>query len=145
VYLKFKNNMSNNKKQFQYQHWQVVALCASIFLIGCLSGFLCSNLKSSQRVYALEKVLNVLDSQVVPSITSYGRVTDINGNKITIAFNEDAITVTAKDGVRIQTLGSGRSAADLSQIKIGDMLNVDITVESDGSFVANSIMNFSGK
>jgi hypothetical protein len=114
--------------------------------IGYLLGVASYEYKNRAQESKLENIVAALDSDVVPSIVSYGKVVSINGREIVMAFNEDRIKIKVRDDAKIHAL-SGRlngdqAPFDFNQIKVGDMLNVDVSVDPDGNFVGNSVIDF---
>jgi len=108
-----------------------------------------SNQKNSIRLEKMENLISILRSDVVPSIVSYGKVTNIDGRKITMSFNNDFITIIINDDAMISSLAgnqdydAGQNTSDISQIKVGDVLNVSLTVDESGNFHGDSVINFS--
>ena len=134
------------KKQ-SYQTYLSPVLIVVFLLVGIVLGVLYQNKKEGNKLQQPAAVIKILNSDVVPSIVSYGKVTNIDGRKITMAFNEDLITIKVRDDASIYNIASqaGQSKMDFSQIKVGDMLNVKIDIDSDGNFEGYSIINFSNK
>jgi len=115
--------------------------------MGLLLGMFWQKYRDDFKLEKAQSVFKILSSDVVPSIVSYGTVTNIDGRKITMAFNNDLITVKIKDSAAIYNLvgdnGNDQSKADFNQIKIGDSLNVTVDVNTDGTFEGESVINFS--
>ncbi len=97
----------------------------------------------------MENVVKILRSDVVPSIVSYGKVTSIDGRKITMSFNNDSITIIINDDAIISSLvgsqdySAGQNVSDISKIKVGDVLNISLIVDESGNFHGDSVINFS--
>jgi len=133
------------------QSYPILLICLALgFLIaGSALGVFVQSQKDAPQLKKLESLLKTLNSEVVPSIISYGKVTGIDGRKITMAFNDDLITVKIKDNASIYNLNGAdtvdvnQSQINLSQIKVGDMLNVTVTVDADGNFEGDEVINFS--
>jgi preprotein translocase subunit YajC len=140
-----------NKKQKDSHFWDnpqylyIIIIAAGLVLLfaGYLFGMGIYSQKSQNQELKLKNIISALTSDVVPSIVSYGKVVSINGRELVIAFNEAQIKVRVKDNARIYLLASGDQAQfDFGQIKVGDMLNVDISVDQDGNFVGESVIDF---
>lgn len=120
-----------------------IFLGGSLVIIGCMLGFFYQWQKSSYQLKKIENILGTLNTDVVPSITSYGRVEKINGRNIMLSFNSSLIEFNVADSVPIYGTGKGRSEVDFDQIKIGDELNVQIKINQEKKiFEAESITIF---
>jgi len=134
-----------NKQQSLYLILLLV-LALGILSAGGVFGILYQKQKDRPQIKKMETSLKILGSEVVPSIISYGRVTNITGRQITLAFNSDLITVNIRDDAPVYTFTSTgssnmtQSEVSLNQIKAGDTLNISINVGSDGTFEGNSVI-----
>jgi preprotein translocase subunit YajC len=138
-------------EEIKFNQRQISILAAlAILLLGLLSGIFFFRQEAILQSQKMANILGTLNSQVVPTIISYGTVTAINGKEITIAFNSDLITIKMKDDAPVHLLYGNASEAEqqnksLEAVSVGDMLKVDIIVNADGSFEGKSIINFSKK
>jgi len=120
-----------------------------LLLLSAIFGLFYNNQKNSILAKKMENAVNILRSDVVPSIVSYGKVTSIEGRKITMSFNNDSITIIINEDAIISSLignqnyTEGQAVSDMSRIKVGDMLNVSLTVDENGYFYGDSVINFS--
>ena len=143
-----------NKKQKNSHFWEnpqylyIIIIVAGIVLlfIGYLFGMSIYSQKNQTQELKFKNIISALTSDVVPSIVSYGKVVSIDGRELVIAFNEAQIRVKVKDGARVHLLSGqidgDQSPFDFSQIKVGDMLNVDLSIDQDGNFIGDSLIDF---
>jgi len=120
----------------------------SIFLVlGFIFGVLYQAQKNFSQIEKTKSIFKILNSQVVPSIVSYGIVTDINNREVTIVFNEDPVTIKIKDDASVNIIGKNDERyldkLDINQIKVGDALNAEVNINSDGVFESDSVIIFS--
>jgi len=136
-------------KQNLYFISLLVVLALGFLALGIAIGISWQDKKISLKTEKAENILKILNSEVVPSIVSYGIVSSINDREVTMVFNEDPITIKVKNGASIYNVGENGgknlNQSDFSQIKVGDVLNAKITVDSNGIFESNSIIVFSDK
>lgn len=125
----------------------IIILIALLLL--SVFGLFYSNQKNIIRVEKMENAVKILRSDVVPSIVSYGKVTSIDGRKITMSFNSDSITIFINEDAMISSLTGSQDytadqiVSDVNQIKVGDTLNVTLTVDESGYFYGDSVIIFS--
>jgi len=138
--------MKKEKLNFNYR---IIALAIVFLIIGIILGIFYQSQKINQQLQKVEGTLKILNSEVVPSIVSYGKVTNIDGRKITMAFNDDSITIKIKDDALIRFLSSSNNKnvnpkeVGIDQIKVGDMVNVKTVIDTEGSFEGTSVIDFS--
>jgi len=127
----------------QYLYIAIIAAGFVLLFIGYLFGMSIYSQKNQNQELKIKNIISALTSDVVPSIVSYGKVVSINGRELVIAFNEAQINVKIKDNARVYLLSSGdQEQFDFGQIKVGDMLNIDISVDQDGNFIGESVIDF---
>jgi hypothetical protein len=115
--------------------------CVLLLIIGCLFGVLYQ--KKNSEILQLKNLLGSLNSDVVPSIVSYGKVTEINGRNITISFNDNLIVIYVREDTPIYKMNDGQKEINFDEIKVGDELNVKIRINPDEeSFESESIIDF---
>ncbi len=122
-----------------------IIILISISILFLIVGFLFGKIYQIQKGnFQLEYLISSLNSDVIPSIISYGKVTEINGRNITIAFNDSLIVVYVKEDIPIYKINGRQEEINFEQIKVGDELNVElkINIESE-NFEAESVINFS--
>lgn len=124
----------------------IIGSALILLFIGYLLGAASYEYKNRAQESKLKNIVMALESDVVPSIVSYGKVVSINGREIVMAFNEDKIRIKIRDDAKIHALSGklngDQAPFDFNQIKVGDMLNVDVSVDHDGNFVGNSVIDF---
>jgi hypothetical protein len=142
------------KQVIDKQNLNPILVLAGLVLIFLIIGFACGVFYSNQskridksgKLENTDSILKTLNSEVVPSIISYGMVTSINNREITMVFNKDPITIKVKEDASIRNMGENNdkssSQSDLNQIKVGDTLNAEIKINTDGVFESNSIIVF---
>lgn len=137
------------KKKKTYIILWLIVLGAFFLVIGITFGIYYKSQKNDIQQQKMKDAFKVLSSEVVPSIVSYGKVTNIEGRKVTMAFNNDLITILIKEDAMISSLiGNGnpdvnQEKSDINKIKVGDMLNITVTVDENGEFQGDSVINFS--
>jgi len=90
-------------------------------------------------------LVKVLSSGVISSITANGTVTNISGKNITFKFGNTLVTMATTNDTRFFSLSgvinngktitetkTSQSKISLKDIKIGDNINLNINVSSDG-------------
>jgi preprotein translocase subunit YajC len=146
--------MKKEKVNFNFSlgsSYRLIFLAVIFLAIGILLGIFFQYQISNSRLQKAQGVIKILNSEVVPSIISYGKVTNIDGKKITLAFNQDLITITIKDDALIRILSDSTAKnadsakSEINQIKVGDMLNVKTSVDSTGNFEGEEVIDFSQK
>jgi hypothetical protein len=124
----------------------IIGLALILLFVGYLLGVASYEYKNRAKELKLKNVITTLGSDVVPSIISYGKVVSINGREIVMAFNEDKIRIKVKDDAKIHMLSGklngDQTPFDFNQIKVGDMLNIDVSVDHGGNFIGNSVIDF---
>jgi hypothetical protein len=139
--------METNKIIINEKKIYLIFLVLLFLIVGIILGIFYQNKKDIFKIEKTEAILKILNSEVVPSIVSYGIITEIKDREITMIFNEDPITIKIKDDASIHSVGKSAgeslSQLDFSQIKIGDVLNAEIKVNSAGTFESNSVIVFS--
>lgn len=141
------NKKQNNNSNFNYSYAVFTGIAIVFLVIGSLFGMSFYKQRAEAQLQKFKNALEVLGSEVVPSVVSYGKVISINGRDVTMAFNEDTITIKIKDDAKIYVLESGSASGNrepygFSDIKVGDMLKVDISIDSSGNFVGDSVIDF---
>lgn len=143
-----------NKKQKNSNFWDnpqylyiiIIATGFMLLFVGYIFGMGIYSQKNQNQELKIKNMISALTSDVVPSIVSYGKVVSINGRELVIAFNEAQIKVKVKEGATVHLLSEkingDKSPFDFSQIKVGDMLNIDLTIDQDGNFVGDSVIDF---
>lgn len=116
-----------------------------LFILGGGLGVLYKKQTDAEKVAAIK----ILSSKVIPTITSYGDVTKIEGRNVTLTYSGDSLTVALKDGARIfsfknQASGSGAATGqqktDISELKVGDNVSMEIVVSPDGKMQGDSMI-----
>jgi hypothetical protein len=104
-----------------------------------------------EKLQTLETSVKALSSKVVSSINANGQVLSIDGRDITLFYEKEVLTISAKDDVEVFSFtapnidqknasGSPMQKIDFSQIKKGDNLNVALEILSDGTIKIRSII-----
>lgn len=143
------NKKMKTENLFRYSYIIFIISSIVFLLIGCLLGIFFYKHKEYKKIVGFEKVVAALNSEAIPSIVSYGKVTKIDGRNLQIAFNEDTITIIIRDNAKVymikNSLAGKRSISEFGDIKIGDMVNIELSVNEDGEFIGNSVIDFSEK
>jgi hypothetical protein len=91
--------------------------------------------------------ITVLRSKVVPSVVAYGSVAKIEGNKIVLNNEGESAIFDIKKDASVSLLvweegGTGTytyKKAELSDIKVGDILNIVIKILPEGQLQGESV------
>lgn len=81
------------------------------------------------------QAVQTLSSKVIPSITAFGQVSNIDGRNLTLTFGGDNLTIKINDSAQIYlpaTKTSAQQTAQFSDIKKGDNVSVNVKLLSDG-------------
>ena len=132
----------------------------AVLAVGCLGGILFQTQKATPQVEKSEKLIELMNSKMVPSVVAVGEVTAISGRNITlrahtnqdgsltipIEITRDAelssfIVTTEEDGSIILG-GPSREEIKFKDIKVGDNVNVSLKISSDGTFQGASVIVF---
>ncbi|HCC60353.1 MAG: hypothetical protein A2402_01645 [Candidatus Staskawiczbacteria bacterium RIFOXYC1_FULL_37_43] len=108
--------------------------------------------KTAPQLVVAEKnavAVKGLSSALVLSAVAYGQVSAIDGRKITLTYKGETMQIEiAKDALIYYLPTTGGSLklteanvqkAKISDIKKGDLLNITITVSSDGVLTGNNV------
>jgi hypothetical protein len=92
-----------------------------------------------------DELVSKLSSKLVVSIVVYGQVTKIEGRNVTLAFGGQQMTLMVGNNAKILTLSSNVSSRDSGQkegvfgdIKLGDKLNMVVTLSQSGQLLVQS-------
>ncbi|MCX6721059.1 MAG: hypothetical protein NT026_00425 [Candidatus Staskawiczbacteria bacterium] len=107
-----------------------------------------ANTNASAANATATATIKALSSKVVPSITAYGKVTSINGNKITLSSGGDSIIMNVIENVPVfssmQQIGlpnaQNQPKLGFKDIKKGDILNITLKVLPDGQFLGQEVV-----
>jgi glucose uptake protein GlcU len=119
------------------------SVCLIILIMGFLFGSFYQKEKSVYRFENLENLLATLNSDVVPSIVSFGKVKEIDGKKIIVSFNDSVITIEVNENTSIYKMDNGQKEINFDEILVGDELSAKIKINSEKEFFeAESIVFF---
>lgn len=119
----------------------LTALLAGSAIIVFGAGFWLGDGSSGQS--AKSSVISALRSKAVPSIMAYGKVAEINGNKITLTAEEEKIEVIIEESAVVQTFNqSAYKNGQFSDIKIGDILSMALVISPENKLEAKSVTIF---
>jgi len=123
-----------------------------IFLVGGGLGFFYQWQKNATKINEANEFLeikNTLSSELVPSIVAFGQVISISGRDITIASNNGkALSVNINENAPIYSYISAaapneQTRIDISEIKKGNLLNITMKLNPDGSLSGQMVLVFS--
>ncbi len=120
---------------------------AIFFVLGGGLGILYQSQKDvplpPKEIVKIEAV-QILSSKVIPSITAFGQVTNIEGKNITLTFGGDSLKVKVRDDAQFylpatttkdkdnKPIISPQQTAKFSDIKIGNNVSVNLKLLPDG-------------
>jgi len=135
----------------------VISLFIMVFLAGILVGITAiifykdgnANQQVLEENSQAENIVKILSSDLVPSITVYGQIADIQGRNIILSLPDDTMTILVKDEAKISTikisadgLTSNNVEVDFSSIKRDDNVSVNTKLLSDGSLEGTAVFIF---
>jgi hypothetical protein len=127
-----------------------VIIILIVFFAGVGVGILQYNFFGGQNAKMLSAV-KVLSSQMVPTISAYGQVAEINGKIITISFSEETLSVPIRDDAKISSVGgfnqvpgsvvsvASQPSVDFNSIKKGDNVTINMRLLSDGTLEGTAV------
>lgn len=92
---------------------------------------------------AIPPAVKVLNSKTIPSITSNGIITKINGKTVTVSNQGDNVVMTTRDDAKIYSFTAADGKAQqitLQDLKTGDTVSATIKVTESGEVQAYSIV-----
>lgn len=113
-----------------------------IFIVGGGLGILYQS-KNPAQVVKIQAV-QTLSSKVIPSITAFGQVSNIDGKNITLSFGGDSLTIKIRDDAQVylpatsttdkngKPVISPQQTAQFSDIKKGENVSVNLKLLPDG-------------
>jgi len=113
-----------------------------IFILGCLAGIYLEKQKmvpELEKITKAAKILNAINSKVIPSPIAFGEITKISGRIVTLNYAGESLDISVKDNAQIYSFSQGQKQIDFSQIKVGDWLNITIEVLPDGQVQGLSV------
>lgn len=130
----------------------LIAIGLVIFLIGGGLGFFYQWQKNAPKIKEAGEFLeikNTLSSELVPSMVAFGQVISISGRDITIASNNGkTLSVNINKDAPIYSYISAaapneQTRIDIDEIKKGNLLNITMKLNPDGSLSGQMVMVFS--
>jgi len=92
-----------------------------------------------EKITKAAKILNAINSKVIPSPIAFGEITKISGRIVTLNYAGESLDISVKDNAQIYSFSQGQKQIDFSQIKVGDWLNITIEVLPDGQVQGLSV------
>jgi len=89
------------------------------------------------------KAVQVLSSKVIPSITAYGQISNIDGRNITLTFGGDSLNVKINDDAIVylpSSESSPQQIAKFEDIKKGDNVSVNLRLLPDGQIEGQMVI-----
>jgi len=89
------------------------------------------------------KAVQVLSSKVIPSITAYGQIANIDGRNITLTFGGDSLNVKINDDAIVylpSSESSPQQIAKFEDIKKGDNVSVNLRLLPDGQIEGQMVI-----
>jgi len=89
------------------------------------------------------KAVQVLSSKVIPSITAYGQVSNIDGRSVTLTFGGDSLNVKINDDAVVylpSSESSPQQIAKFEDIKKGDNVSVNLRLLPDGQIEGQMVI-----
>ena len=132
----------------------LIILAVIIFAAGVWLGMIYQSKNDTAKIASAQKAQSAvksLSSDLVSSMLVYGKVQLVGDNSVTITYLGKNLVIPVTSRTQImgfkKPTGKFNPAAPeldaLSDIKIGDMVNVNLKLASDGSFSALYIVSFS--
>jgi len=125
----------------------LIVVILVVFLIGGGLGILYQAKKDSAKIQEAEKIfaeIKNLSSDIVASVSAFGKVSAINGRDITISYVGKMLTINVEEGVKITSFipskGGGQQNLKFSEIKLGDNLNIGFKINENGKLTAQTIL-----
>jgi len=132
----------------------ITAVLVSLVL-GAGLGIFYQMQKDSPKIQAGEKMsetIKNLSSGMVPSIVAYGEVSAINGKNITLGYSGKSMQIEISKTAKIysavpntETKTTALPTVKFSDIKIGDRLNITMTVSQEGQLQGQSVIIIGSK
>ena len=124
----------------------LIVIGVVIFFVGAGLGILYQSGKD-QKISAEIKTLS---SDIVTTVTAYGKVTAINGRDLTISYNNQTLTINIPQNVDVTafvpingSIQGSPVAKTFSDIKKGDNLNIALKIGANGELTAQTVIIFS--
>ena len=125
----------------------IVILCLLSFILGGGLGFFYKDQISVSQTSNTEVIKN-LSSEMVTSIMVYGKVSGINGRTMTLSYNDKTMVLEVGNDAQIYSLVSqtvsnsaiNEQLKSFDDVKVGDSVNVALTMPSEGVFNVTSIV-----
>jgi len=119
----------------------IVALV--FFAVGGGTGFLSYESFKKQQPLEETPVYKILTSNLIPTITAYGRISSINGNDMVLSNGEELLNIKMENSAPVYVfdssvdLGNGLSApsqkvAGIDILKEGQDISVNLEINKDG-------------
>ncbi|MFA5878173.1 MAG: hypothetical protein WC845_02280 [Candidatus Staskawiczbacteria bacterium] len=139
-------------KQSNNTYIIVIVSIVVLFGIGCLVGFSFEKSRTSasiEKLQTLSSVLNSLSSsQIIVSTIAYGRVKSISDSTIVLNRGEEDLSVAMIPDAQVYLLSNNggdlgsQKQSQLTDIKIGDDLNISVKILPDGQIQGLSAVIF---
>lgn len=119
------------------------------FAVGVMLGILYQTQKPEvQQALKLSPTVKTLSSGVVQSISAFGQVKKIEGNKITLAYSGEELTVNIREGAQVfipapvQSADNTPKRANFSDIKTGNSVSITLKILPSGDVQGESVFIF---
>ena len=132
----------------------IIAVVGAVVLLagGGLAGFIFAKSKTAPAIQKLQNLTSVLNSlsssRIIVSTIAYGKVKSISGGTIVLNRDSEDLSVVMIEGAQVYLLSSSGSdlsqqkTATLSDIKVGDDVNISLKVLPDGQLQGLSAVIF---
>jgi len=134
-------------------------ISAVFFVLGGGLGVLYQEQKSVSEIQdsPKTKAVQTLSSKVIPSITAFGQLTNIDGRNVTLTFGGDSLTVKIRDDAQIylpatttkdskgNPVTAPQQTAKFSDIKVGDNVSVNLKLLPDGQIEGQLVIILGAK
>lgn len=124
----------------------LVLSCLVLFLLGISLGI---TIQANNRgAVKKAEAVNNLSSKVITSITAYGKITKIDGKKITLSNLGEDLSILMQDKAKIYSFNVSEKSnvaptqkeVGFGDVKVGDSVNVVMKLLSDGQMQGSSLI-----